>query len=76
MNNYDEIQILKSFEKKVLWLSTWMIHHANNIRLKDDNLKVGGHQASCASLVSVMTALFLRKLRRMNFLVYQVFVNI
>ena len=63
MNNYDEIQILKSFEKKVLWLSTWMIHHANNIRLKDDNLKVGGHQASCASLVSVMTALFLRQLR-------------
>ena len=63
MNNYDEIQILKSLEQKVLWLSTWMIHHANNIRPKEDNLKVGGHQASCASLVSVMTALFLRQLR-------------
>ena len=54
---------LQALEKKILWLATWMIHHANNIRPKTDGVKVGGHQASCASMVSVMTALFLHTLR-------------
>ncbi|MCH9017493.1 MAG: transketolase, partial [Chloroflexi bacterium] len=50
-------------EKKVLWLSTWMIHHANHIRPSRDGLKVGGHQASSASLVTLMTALYFHVLR-------------
>ncbi|MSO64640.1 MAG: transketolase [Alphaproteobacteria bacterium] len=54
---------LKALEKKVLWLSTWMIHHANHIRPSRDGLKVGGHQASSASLVTLMTALYLNELR-------------
>lgn len=45
-------------ERKVLWLATWMIHNANNIRPNDDGLKVGGHQASSASLATIMTALY------------------
>ncbi|HEV7717418.1 MAG TPA: transketolase [Arsenicitalea sp.] len=49
---------LAALEKRVLWLSTWMIHHANHIRPSDDGLKVGGHQASSASLATVMTALY------------------
>ena len=48
----DEILLLKEIEKKVSWLSAWMIHNANNIRPSLDGLKVGGHQASSASVIS------------------------
>ena len=54
---------LAALERKVLWLSTWMIHHANHIRPKRDGLKVGGHQASCASMVTLMSALYFDVLR-------------
>jgi len=54
---------LKELEKKVLWLSTWMIHNANHLRPNDDGLKVGGHQASSASLATIMTALYFAILR-------------
>src|SRR5690606_24507249 len=50
-------------EKKVLWLSSWTIHNANHIRENVDGLKVGGHQASSASLAAVMTALYFAALR-------------
>jgi pyruvate dehydrogenase E1 component len=52
------ISMLHAVESKLLWLSAWMIHHANHIRPNRDGLKVGGHQASCASAVSIMTALY------------------
>ena len=52
------VQILKQLERKLLWLSAWMIHHANHIRPNRDGLKVGGHQASCASCISIMAATF------------------
>ncbi|MHA1570663.1 MAG: transketolase [Alphaproteobacteria bacterium] len=55
--------ILQDLEKKILWLSSWMIHHANHLRTHDDGLKVGGHQASSASLVTLMTALYFAVLR-------------
>ncbi len=54
---------LRELEKKVLWLSTWTIHNANHLRANRDGLKVGGHQASCASLVTLMTALYFDVLR-------------
>ena len=54
---------LRALERKVLWLSVWMIHHANHVRARRDGLKVGGHQASCASMVSLMTALYFDALR-------------
>ncbi len=63
MAAHDTLTTLQALEKKILWLATWMIHQANNIRPKSDGVKVGGHQASCASMVSVMTALFLHTLR-------------
>lgn len=50
---------LKALERKILWLAVWTIHHANQIRPKRDFLKVGGHQASSASVASIMTALYL-----------------
>ena len=56
--SFDRLACLRPLERKVLWLSTWMIHHANHLRPKRDGLKVGGHQASSASLVSMMTALY------------------
>lgn len=53
------LDYLTALEKQVLWLSSWIVHNANHIRPKRDGLKVGGHQASSASSVSLMTALFL-----------------
>ncbi|WP_207537069.1 1-deoxy-D-xylulose-5-phosphate synthase N-terminal domain-containing protein [Sabulicella rubraurantiaca] len=57
------IELLHAIERKLLWLSAWMIHHANHVRPNRDGLKVGGHQASCASCVSIMTALYFEVLR-------------
>src|SRR5947209_7774642 len=58
-----DLDALSALEKKVLWLATWTIHHANYIRQNSDGLKVGGHQASSASLAAIMTALYFRVLR-------------
>ncbi|WP_371225213.1 1-deoxy-D-xylulose-5-phosphate synthase N-terminal domain-containing protein [Roseovarius sp. 2305UL8-3] len=58
-----DIQHLKTIEQRLLWLSHWMIHHANHVRPKVDGIKVGGHQASSASMVSIMTALYFSTLR-------------
>ncbi|MFE0747791.1 pyruvate dehydrogenase [Gordonia sp. NPDC058843] len=54
---------LPEIEARVLWLSTSMIHHANLIRPNATGMKVGGHQASCASMVSIMTSLWFEQLR-------------
>ena len=48
-----DIQALSILERRVLWLAAWTIHHANHIRPADDtDVKVGGHQASCASMTT------------------------
>jgi len=57
------IQHLKTIEQRLLWLSHWMIHNANHLRSKEDGIKVGGHQASSASMVSIMTALYFSALK-------------
>ena len=54
---------LRALEQKALWLSAWMIHNANHLRAKSDGLKVGGHQASCASMATLMTVLYFNTLR-------------
>jgi pyruvate dehydrogenase E1 component len=59
----EKLAILGELERKVLWLATWMIHNANHLRDNEDGLKVGGHQASSASLVTIMTALYFAVLR-------------
>ena len=60
----DRHAILRELEKKVLWLASWTIHNANHLRPPSaDGLKVGGHQASCASLATLMTALYFDVLR-------------
>ena len=57
------LEILAELEKKVLWLASWTIHNANHLRENVDGLKVGGHQASSASLATIMTALYFDVLR-------------
>ncbi len=57
------LALLRQVERKLLWLSCWAIHNANHVRPNRDGLKVGGHQASCASSVSVLTALYFEILR-------------
>ena len=59
----EDLAALGALEKKVLWLSSWTIHHANYVRENVDGLKVGGHQASSASLATIMTALYFHILR-------------
>src|SRR5689334_13905500 len=56
-------QILRELEKKVLWLASWTFHNANHLRESADGLKVGGHQASSASLATIMSALYFDVLR-------------
>src|SRR5215212_943390 len=58
-----DLAILGELERKVLWLASWTIHNANHLRESLDGLKVGGHQASSASLATIMTALYFRSLR-------------
>ena len=48
------LDTLTALSRKALWLSSWTIHHANHIRPNADGLKVGGHQASSASLATIM----------------------
>src|ERR1700761_6484618 len=58
-----EFDVLRQVEERVLWLSTSIVHHANRVRPNPSGLKVGGHQASSASMVSLMTALWFDHLR-------------
>src|SRR6201991_4475635 len=57
------IPVLGEVERRLLWLSTAMSDHANRVRPNPSGLKVGGHQASSASMVSIMTSLWFEHLR-------------
>ena len=57
------LEVLDRIQKKVLWLGTYMVHHANTLRPNPDGVKVGGHQASSSSIVSLLTALYFEALR-------------
>src|SRR5215218_1013517 len=58
-----DLQTLQAVERRVLWLATAIVHHANRVRENRSGVKVGGHQASSASMVSLMTALWFGDLR-------------
>ena len=57
------IEALTAIETRLRWLSSWTIHSANHLRTSRDGLKVGGHQASCASITAIMSALYFHALR-------------
>jgi pyruvate dehydrogenase E1 component len=63
MTGPHHLQTLDAVQRRVLWLATSIVHHANKVRQTPSGVKVGGHQASSASLVSVMTALWFSFLR-------------
>jgi pyruvate dehydrogenase E1 component len=56
-------EALAQIHDATLWLSTAIVHHANRVRPNPTGLKVGGHQASSASMVSIMTSLWFEHLR-------------
>ena len=56
-------QVLRQIEQRVLWLATAIVDHANRVRPNPSGLKVGGHQASSASMVTIMTSLWLEQLQ-------------
>ena len=57
LTHYEHENLLK-IQAKALWLAVRMIDYANHDRPNIDGLKVGGHQASSASMVSILTALY------------------
>lgn len=59
----ETIAMLRELERKVLWLASYMIHHANHEVDRGDGIKVGGHQASSASMATIMTALYFYVMR-------------
>ena len=58
--------VVAAVERRVLWLATAIVHHANRVRSDPSGLKVGGHQASSASMATIMTELWFRHLRRQD----------
>ena len=57
-----DIEALNILDERLRWLSAWTIHHSNHVRENAYGLKVGGHQASCASMSAIMAALYFHAL--------------
>ncbi|MCY7339252.1 MAG: transketolase, partial [Sphingomonas bacterium] len=57
-----DLAALNILDERLRFLSAWTIHHANHVRDSADGLKVGGHQASCASMSAIMAALYFHAL--------------
>jgi pyruvate dehydrogenase E1 component len=57
-----DLDALRLIDERLRWLSSWTIHNANHLRESVDGLKVGGHQASCASMTAIMAALYFHAL--------------
>ena len=60
---HPDTAVVAAVERRVLWLATAIVHHANRVRPNETGLKVGGHQASSASMTTIMTELWFRHLR-------------
>lgn len=58
----DRVALLEALDTRLRWLSAWTIHNANHLRESVDGIKVGGHQASCASMTAIMAALYFHAL--------------
>lgn len=56
------VSSLEALDTRLRWLSAWTIHNANHLRDSRDGLKVGGHQASCASITAIMATLYFHAL--------------
>ncbi|MBC7522502.1 MAG: transketolase, partial [Sandarakinorhabdus sp.] len=54
----DTIDMIEQLDDRLRWLSAWTIHNANHLRPSRDGVKGGGHQASCASMSTIMASLY------------------
>lgn len=63
ISRQEDVHALEALDARLRWLSSWTVHNANNVRVKRDGMKVGGHQASCASMTTIMSALYFKALR-------------
>ena len=61
-NRVAALEALEALDTRLRWLASWTIHNANHLRESRDGLKVGGHQASCASISTIMAALYFHAL--------------
>ena len=59
----DERRILLRIQDRLLWLATYTIHHANARRHNPSPERVGGHQSSSTSVLTLLTALYFKLLR-------------
>ena len=59
-----DIDALRRIADRVRWISTAIVDHANRVRPNPSGVKVGGHQASSASMVEIMVALWFHALHR------------
>lgn len=57
-------RVLRAIAQRVLWLSAAIVDAANRGRPNSSGVKVGGHQASSASMVDIMVALWFHTLTR------------
>jgi len=57
---------LREISRRVLWLSAAIVDAANAGRPNDTGVKAGGHQASSASMVDIMVALWFAGLSRLD----------
>jgi pyruvate dehydrogenase E1 component len=62
-DRYELTEALGALDTRLRWLSSWTIHNANHLRDSRDGLKVGGHQASCASMTAIMAVLYFHALK-------------
>ncbi|MDQ1636300.1 MAG: pyruvate dehydrogenase component [Frankiaceae bacterium] len=58
-----QLATLAEIDRRLLWLSSAIVDHANRVRPNPSGMKVGGHQASSASMTTIMTALWFDALR-------------
>ena len=58
----EELAILEEIELRTLWLAVRMVDYANHDRVSTEGIKVGGHQASSASMISILTSLYMHHL--------------
>ena len=53
------IKTLESIQDRILWLSIQLVNHANTVRKNRSDLKVGGHQTSSSTVVTILKYLYL-----------------
>ena len=60
----EDLRALNDITRQLLWTSMWMVHQANHLRDNSpEEIKVGGHQASSASMAAMMAAIYFRVLK-------------